>query len=1455
MKIKRALLFIMMLCLIFSVMSMGLSAFAAETETQVLSANSELADLAVSTEIAETAADTELSETGANLYGLAENVQDGQILQCWLWSYNNISNNLQKIAEQGFSAIQVSPIQPIKESTKESWSTVENSSWVVYQPVAFSIEDNYRNAQGTKTEFKAMCEKAHKFGIKVIVDTVFNHMANDMSANSIHPWIPSELRDDADCWHDITKNISNYDDRYQATQYCLTGLPDLNTSNSTVQKHCINFMKEAIDAGADGFRFDAVKHIETPSDSSSIRSNFWPNVLDAATAYAQETRGFTPYYYGELLGSPGGSLSIGAYTKYMSVTDPGSSDSIRNGVCNGNASQAASGSISNGASKSKAVQWTESHDNHKDNGTNLISEHNINKTWALIGSKNEVCGMYLARPEDMSETKLGDADMTSWSYPEVKAVNRFKNAFVGQSEYLSYYKKLACIERGTSGMIIVNTGGSYYDGVKVPVHKIASGTYTDAITGNTFTVSGGYITGDIGDTGIAVVYNSDSVGAFSQGTVTDFSVAGTMNNWDATAHKLVAVDANTATVTMFLDAGTYSFKVTANGIWYGNKGTIEDTTTSVGWTVRASVDENCTLVASGGKYTFTFNITTGKLVIMHEASADKTSTVYLKGSFNTWTDANPMIYVDNTNVVRTTINLAAGTHEFKIHNTYMDAWYGNIGTINDTTGEVGWSMKPGEEKCTLVATGAPYTFEFNLSTNKLVVIKGEGDAEETFTVTFLDWDGTVLYTSTVKYGAAATLPPLEPSREGYTFKGWDGDLSSVTEDLTVTAVYSDNSTYLKGSFNGWGTDNAMAQTDDPNVLTTTLKLAAGTYTFKVQSQGVWYGNNGTIQDTTAASANGWSMQTGKGNCTLAASGGTYTFNFNTATHRIVVLYSKEIVSYNVIFKDYDGRVLSEQTVEEGKGATAPRNPSRAADVQYTYTFKEWDTDYSKITADTVVTAVYSKTINKYSVSFEDWDGTILDGKMVAYGSAATAPEDPEREGYVFIGWDTEFDVIVEDIVVTAQYEEIKKVYFTVTFKDFDGTVLSTQSVEEGTSAQAPDDPVREGYNFTGWDKDFTNITAETVINAVYSKIPDPVATGRLKIDVTGSGGFKISVNGGNLRPQGTLYMNTKMPVGAEITVVANASADKFLGWMNESGAVVSVNDTYTFIASGNDCFKALYQTSVEGVNAVVFKNNKAAGGRGQILDMQYYAAGDEILFPGTPTQAGYDFVGWNMTEEEIQAQLAAGMDVEVNPVWELAKVYIDVVVKGGTISTTAQENGKYLAYSALTVVANEAPEGQKFAYWTDADGNIMSYNAEYKSFPAKNVELKAVYVSDDTVIEKQALVFLTADPTTEGEKITYTMSWNIDESIGKVTLAGLVVVDAENYNEATFYHGSGDSKIFDRALSTAQITQENTTAVSLGNRLYGHTYYAVTFVTYTDAITKESVTIYSVMDITYKPTP
>ena len=127
----------------------------------------------------------------------------------------------------------------------------------------------------------------------------------------------------------------------------------------------------------------------------------------------------------------------------------------------------------------------------------------------------------------------------------------------------------------------------------------------------------------------------------------------------------------------------------------------------------------------------------------------------------------------------------------------------------------------------------------------------------------------------------------------------------------------------------------------------------------------------------------------------------------------------------------------------------------------------------------------------YTVTFKDYNGTVLKTQEnVEYGTGATAPSNPTREGYTFTGWDKSFTNITANTDVTAQYEINK---YTVTFKDYDGTVLKTQNnVEYNTSATAPSNPTRDHYTFTGWDKSFDNVTEDLVVTAQYILTPGEV---------------------------------------------------------------------------------------------------------------------------------------------------------------------------------------------------------------------------------------------------------------------------------------------------------------------------------------------------------------------------
>jgi hypothetical protein len=207
-----------------------------------------------------------------------------------------------------------------------------------------------------------------------------------------------------------------------------------------------------------------------------------------------------------------------------------------------------------------------------------------------------------------------------------------------------------------------------------------------------------------------------------------------------------------------------------------------------------------------------------------------------------------------------------------------------------------------------------------------------------------------------------------------------------------------------------------------------------------------------------------------------------------------------VPSYTVTFEDFDGTQLKTEDVVHGGSATAPIDPIRVG-----YIFTGWAPAFDNVTSDLTVIAQYEPI--KYTVTFKDFDDSVLKTEDVDYGTSATAPADPEREGYTFTGWDLPFDNVTDSLTVTAQYEVIT---YTVTFLDYDGTtILKEEEVAYGGSATAPADPVREGFTFSGWDVAFDNITSDLNVIAQYT----PLYT---LTYIAGEGG---SITGGDLVQQ------------------------------------------------------------------------------------------------------------------------------------------------------------------------------------------------------------------------------------------------------------------------------------------------------------------------------------------------
>ena len=528
-------------------------------------------------------------EAAASDYGLMDTCQEGVILHAWQWSFNNIKDNMAKIAEAGYTSIQTSVIQQAKESTKGKTNSVW---WVYYQPANFTIDNTGNSALGTKAEFAAMCAKAHEYGIHVIVDVVANHLGNQ-SKYDISTAVPSDIRNDKSCWHDEGFTEIDYSNRYSITHGSMGGLPDLNTENTKIQNYVKTYLRECIDCGADGFRFDAAKHISVPSEGNQY--TFWSSVIPDAKSY-YKTKGTydSLYCYGEILGGTNGP-AISGYTQYMAITDNSTGNDIRAKVAGGNAAGAARSYYDQNAGPANSVLWAESHDTYSGDGkeTTDVSESVINKTWALVASRNQATALYFARTVGYRTGNIGDIGSKQCFNREVAAVNRFHNYFSGQSEYLSSSGSIAYNERGTSGVVIVNVGGSSTS-VNLTAHKMKDGTYKDQVSGNTFIVSGGKISGTVGSTGIAVVYNPTSL--------TEPSVsASPANGYGFTTDTLsVTLNCkNVASATYTTSEGASGSYTNGTKITIGNKTNAGSTITV---NLKGTTSDNKTITAA---YTYT----------------------------------------------------------------------------------------------------------------------------------------------------------------------------------------------------------------------------------------------------------------------------------------------------------------------------------------------------------------------------------------------------------------------------------------------------------------------------------------------------------------------------------------------------------------------------------------------------------------------------------------------------------------------------------------------------------------------------------------------------------------------------------------------------------------------------------------------------------------------------------
>ena len=184
-----------------------------------------------------------------------------------------------------------------------------------------------------------------------------------------------------------------------------------------------------------------------------------------------------------------------------------------------------------------------------------------------------------------------------------------------------------------------------------------------------------------------------------------------------------------------------------------------------------------------------------------------------------------------------------------------------------------------------------------------------------------------------------------------------------------------------------------------------------------------------------------------------------------------------INKYTVTFMDGETTLKTFTNVTHGDTVTAPEVPKKDGK-----TFKEWDKPFDNVTSDLTINAVYD--VDTFTVTFKDGE-KVLETQTVEYEAAATAPDTARLsppEGMHFAKWDKDFSKVTENIEVSAVYE--LNVY-TVTFKNGE-TTITTRKVKHGSAATPPNNPLdTPTAKFVGWDKSFDNVTSDLIVNAKF----------------------------------------------------------------------------------------------------------------------------------------------------------------------------------------------------------------------------------------------------------------------------------------------------------------------------------------------------------------------------------
>ena len=802
-----------------------------------------------------------------------------------------------------------------------------------------------------------------------------------------------------------------------------------------------------------------------------------------------------------------------------------------------------------------------------------------------------------------------------------------------------------------------------------------------------------------------------------------------------------------------------------------------------------------------------------------------------------------------------------------IKNVYKVTWQDDNGDLIDIT-EVEYGQMP-SHKDVIKASTPQYTFVFRGWTPNLKEVTGDTVYQALFTpvlreytVIFQNIDGTVLQQDKIAYGQVPEYTGETPTNSPtvqyvYTFSGWDTEISAVIGDIVYTAQFDeelreyditfenydgsvlqtckvaygeipkytgsvptkDSTVQYVYAFSGW--DKDLSAVVDSTVYTAQFNKDLREYKVTVVA-----GENGTVSDAgsfdvpygTEIVMDGSKVSVGIGHEFVAVPDemtAQYTFEFKnwnssiigcTVTGPVVLTanFSSTINKYTVTWQDDSGKTIDTATIEYGM-MPSHTDPVKAADVQYTYAFKEWIPALKPVTGNIIYEASFIGELREYTVAFQNYDNTVLQTDKVGYGEMPVySGKEPVRFStpefeYTFSGWDKAIVPVTGDVTYVAQFIENLRGY-TVLWKNGDTILETDENVLYGTmpvydgSVPVKDATVQFTFTFDKWSPAVSKVTGDAIYTAQFTE-----SVNRYNISFVDGNGIII---------QSSNFAYGQMPVCDTIPTKFRSAefSYEFNGeWLPALEPV-----------SGDAFYNAQFK-SIRNIYTVTWNSDDGSQiGTTEVEYGQMPVHADAVK-ASTP-QYTYEFSGWCPELKKVTGNITYTAQFTAN-VREYTVIFVDG--DGKTIQSGLVRYGDMPSYDGDTPT-KAAPEGSTFTFngnWVPALGKVTGNVTYTAQFTEKTNEYKVTFVDGDGKIIQSGFVEYGKVPSYNGpiptKSSTAEFSYAFDKWIpelgavnGDITYTAQFTEELRGYT-VTWKNWNGDILETDEGVSYGSIPEYN----------------------------------------------